>query len=146
MKIERLSAETIKPTSELLDAYRQFYRQESNLEAAILFLKTRFENEESVVYVALIENEVVGFVQLYPTFSTVGLQRAYILNDLYVASSARRKGIGQALIQQCYAWCEENNARYVTLETARGNSGAQKLYEQMGMNIDREVLHYSKYW
>ncbi|MEG0472272.1 MAG: hypothetical protein RR588_08040 [Solibacillus sp.] len=40
---------------------------------------------------------------------------------------------------------EQNNARYVTLETSVTNKDAQNLYEKMDMHVENEVYHYIKY-
>ncbi|MGL4818613.1 MAG: GNAT family N-acetyltransferase, partial [Bacilli bacterium] len=110
------------------------------------FLTQRLANNDSIVFVAETDNAVVGFVQMYPTFSTVGLKVAYILNDLFVSAESRGQGAAQALMEACFAYCEDNNARYVALETARTNEQAQRLYEKMGMHVDEEMLHYVRYW
>ena len=74
------------------------------------------------------------------------MKRAFILNDLYVMEHARKKGVAQGLIEQCYTYCEQFDARYITLETSTNNIQAQKLYEKLGMNVENVILHYSKYW
>ena len=145
MNIEQITDETIHSVVPLFDAYRQFYNQPGNVGAAEQFLQERVSNGESVVFLATINGEPSGFVQLYPTFSSIALRKAFILNDLYVDEKFRKQGVGRSLIEKCYAYCVEKNARFVTLETAEDNHQAQKLYEQMGMQQD-EMLHYSKYW
>ena len=144
MEIEQLTDETIHPAVPLFDSYRQFYKQPGNVEAVEQFLQERVSKGESIVFLATIDGEPAGFVQLYPTFSSIALRRAFILNDLYVDEKFRKQGLGRSLLEQCYAYCVEKNARFVTLETAEDNHQAQKLYEQMGMRQD-EMLHYSKY-
>ena len=146
MEISNLTKRELTDTSYLLNEYRKFYEQPSDIKAATNFLKERLDNKDSIIYIAIIEGEVVGFVQLYPTFSTVSLKVAYILNDLYVEPSARKKGVAKALINRCYDYCEQNNARYITLETSFTNKHAQKLYETMNMHIEDDVYHYIKYW
>ncbi|MFF5995708.1 GNAT family N-acetyltransferase [Lysinibacillus sp. KU-BSD001] len=146
MEIEQLTENRLEETSKLLDEYRQFYEQPSDVAAAKYFLQQRLVNKDSIVFIAIIEHVTVGFVQLYPTFSTVGLKRAYILNDLYVSPIARQKGVAQALIERCFTFCEAQNARYITLETSLSNVHAQKIYEKVGMHIEDSVLHYIKYW
>ena len=146
MEIRHLTEQELPNTSYLLNEYRKFYEQPSDLKAATGFLKERLNNKDSIVYIAMIGDDVVGFVQLYPTFSTVNLKVAYILNDLYVLPSARQKGVAKALINRCYDFCQEKNACYITLETSVTNKNAQKLYEAMNMNIEEDVLHYIKYW
>jgi len=91
----------------------------------------------------VINGEAAGFAQLYPRFSSVALQRAYILNDLYVEKKFRQQGIERKLFETSYANGEERSARYLTLETAPDIQAAQSLYEHMGMRQE-EMLHYSK--
>lgn len=130
----------------LFNAYREFYGQPSNLEQAEQFLRERLNKEESVIFLAYLDGQPVGFVQLYPIFSSVAMKRAFILNDLYVAEHARKQGIAQGLIEQCYSYCLQNGARYIALETATDNVRAQKLYEKLGMKIDNKVFHFIRYW
>lgn len=145
MQIEQVTGNTIHSAVSLFDAYRKFYNQPEDKQAAQRFLEERVTRNESVIFVAKINGEPAGFVQLYPTFSSVALQRAFILNDLYVDERFRQQGVGRSLIEKCYTYCVERKARYVTLETAKDNHQAQKLYEQMGMQQE-EMLHFAKYW
>lgn len=93
---------------------------------------------------AELDDEVIGFAQIYPTFSTVSLQRAYILNDIFVSGKDRNTGSGRKLIEKSFEYAEENNARFICLETDKDNVKAQKLYEKMGMTNDEILYHYSK--
>ena len=42
--------------------------------------------------------KIVGFAQLYPSFSSVSLRPIRILNDLFVDPDHRRSGAGRALL------------------------------------------------
>lgn len=145
MYIERITLETVDRVVPLFDGYRQFYNQQEDKQAAQQFLEARISKEESIIFIAMIEGEPAGFVQLYPTFSSIALQRAFILNDLYVDPRFRQQGIGKSLMENSFKYCEEKNAYFVALETAKDNFQAQKLYEQMGMSQE-EMLHYTKVW
>ncbi|NNE78395.1 MAG: GNAT family N-acetyltransferase [Pricia sp.] len=125
----------------LFDAYRIFYGQESDLMAARKFLQERFIKNQSVVFMAFYETQAVGFVQLYPTFSSVSLEHYYILNDLYVNLEHRKKGIGQMLLNRAKDFCKENNGKGLALETAIDNP-AQRLYEKLGWERDSLRFHY----
>ena len=82
----------------LFDGYRQFYGQASDVPRAREWLRERLRFGESVVLVATRAGKPVGFVQLYPMFSSVRTARTWILNDLYVDAGARRGGVGRALL------------------------------------------------
>lgn len=113
MRIQKATVNELDSLTELFDLYRLFYGQESNLEDAREFLKERLVNEESVVFIAFDENNPIGFVQLYPSFSSVSMKRSWVLNDLYVKEDARKKGFAEMLIKKAIAFAEETGANHV---------------------------------
>ena len=146
MKICMVTQQTMGDVVPLFNAYREFYGQSSDLQQAEQFIQERVMGAESIIFLAYLEEEPVGFAQLFPVFSSVAMKRAFLLNDLFVAKQARKQGVAQALMEQCYSYCQQEDARYMMLETARDNAQAQKLYEKMGMTIDETVYYYSIYW
>lgn len=146
MEMKTVTLATVKEVVPLFNAYREFYNQPSDLEQAEQFLKERLQKEESIIFLAYLDAQPVGFVQLFPIFSSVAMKKAFLLNDLFVAEHARKQGVAMRLIEECYAYCKNEDARYITLETATDNKQAQKLYEKLGMKIDQDVFHYIKYW
>lgn len=142
MKVVQAGLEQLDELAILFDAYRVFYEQKSDLEAAIVFLKNRLSQNESVIYIALDKNEkALGFTQLYPTFSSVSMQKVYILNDLYVLPEMRGKGIGEALLNRAKTFAKANHLKGLALETAIDNP-AQKLYEKLGWEKNSDFHHY----
>lgn len=124
----------------LFNGYRMFYKQESDMDSAKTFLKERIQNKESIIYMAYIKEEAVGFTQLYPLFSSVSMKPMYLLNDLYVKSNYRGKGIGEALINTAKALCEKHQNKGLALQTATDNP-AQKLYERLGFVKDQDLYY-----
>jgi ribosomal protein S18 acetylase RimI-like enzyme len=142
MTIQKATINDLNALAELFDAYRVFYQQESNVEEARNFLKERIENEDSVVFIAYDESNPVGFVQLYPTFSSVSMKRSWTLNDLFVNKSARKKGFGEKLIKTAIEFADETGAKGVALETGHDNVTAQKLYEKIGFIKESNYFYY----
>jgi GNAT superfamily N-acetyltransferase len=126
----------------LFDQYREFYGQQSDLEGARTFLRDRMQRNESVIYLALLNGSGAGFVQLYPSFSSVSMQRLWILNDLFVAFSARRSGVAKALMERARQLAVATGAKGLALATQVQNTAAQKLYEDLGYSKDTEFYHY----
>jgi ribosomal protein S18 acetylase RimI-like enzyme len=120
----------------LFDAYRRFYQQPADTRRAETFLRERMQRAESVVLLARLNGEAVGFTQLYPLWSSVHTARVWLLNDLYVASTARRHGIARSLLAAAGDFCRSDGARGLQLETANDNIPAQKLYEACGWTHD----------
>lgn len=133
----------IKELAPLFNQYRVFYIQQSNLNAATSFISERFRHKDSHFIIAFNEdNTAMGFTQLYPSFSSVSMQRTYILNDLFVAEHFRKKGVGKALLNAAKKFALNNNAKGLTLETDTKNP-AQHLYERLNWKKDDSVLHYT---
>lgn len=126
----------------LFDAYRVFYSQPSNAELAHDFLEMRLQRAESVVLLCAIDGVTAGFVQLYPTFSSVRAARVWILNDLFVAPDARRRGVAGALLRAAADFGRANGALRLELETGRDNVAAQALYRNEGWTTDQDTLRF----
>jgi GNAT superfamily N-acetyltransferase len=127
----------------LFNAYRMFYKQHSNLKAASAFIHARLVNNESVIFIAFDGGKAVGFTQLYPIFSSVGMQRTWLLNDLYVAEPARSKGIAKALLDAAKEHGRQTGSRWLMLQTATGNLAAQHVYESNGWKKDNDYYVYN---
>ncbi len=136
--IRRATAADLDLVAPLFDAYRQFYGCTPDLELAHRFLGERLDRGESVVLVAVADGKGVGFVQLYPTFTSIGARRAWILNDLYVSPDARRQGVGRALLAAARTVAEETGAAWLELATAKDNERAQALYRSCGYKLDEK--------
>ena len=126
----------------LFDAYRQFYGEPPDEEAARRFLFARLSKAESVLFLARLEAKVAGFVNLYPVFSSVNLTRQWILNDLFVVPEARKLGVARALMDRARQLAEATQANGLALETAIDNHASQKLYESLGWKRDDEFYRY----
>lgn len=132
LDVKRVTVADVSSVALLFDAYRVFYNQPSNLQGAFDFLEQRVTNNQSVVFLASMNNEAVGFVQMYPVFSSVQMKKAWILNDLFVSESARNNGIGEALLHQAIQFGRETSAAYLLLQTGSDNYRAQSVYEKNG--------------
>ncbi len=140
MSVGEATARDLDDAAALFDAYRVFYRQASNLAAARAFLAERFRRKDSVVLLARQHGVAVGFVQLYPSLSSVSMQRIWILNDLYVAPGARGGGVGRRLMDRACEVAHNTGAVRLELTTERSNNTAQTLYRRCG-NVRDDVFY-----
>lgn len=132
-------ADTIAP---LFDQYRQFYRQPSHPALAHAFITERLARHESVIFLAQNKSgEAIGFTQLFPSFTSVGAGRIWVLNDLYVVPAARGNGVGSILLEAARAHAAATGSKRIELSTAHDNP-ARKLYESHGYVKDDGFIHY----
>ncbi len=127
----------------LFDAYRRLYSQTEDLPAARAFIAQRLTQDDSILFVAEAENGgLIGFAQLFPTFSSVLMRRTYVLNDLFVDPSGRRGGVGQGLLEAAREFAQSTGAARLSLKTAVDNRTAQRLYEASGYLRDEAFFGY----
>jgi ribosomal protein S18 acetylase RimI-like enzyme len=142
MIIKRAEDQDLKQLTILFDEYRQFYGSSSDLELSYQFLKQRFENEQSVIFIHVKDDIFTGFILLYLGFSTVSCSTYYILDDVYVTPSFRRQGAAKQLIDTAILFANQQNALRISLETQRSNFQSHRLYETMGFVKDELFQTY----
>ncbi|AXJ05750.1 GNAT family N-acetyltransferase [Pseudomonas fluorescens] len=146
MTLQALRATTIHldAVAKLFDGYRGFYGQPSNLEQSRAFIAERMAGDESVIFLVEDESgEVLGFVQLYPTFSSIDAHRTWLLSDLFTTPAARGRGVGRLLMNTARDFAVETGAKGLVLETATDNFTAQGLYESLGWVRDTGYYTYT---
>jgi ribosomal protein S18 acetylase RimI-like enzyme len=132
----------VQQLAELFDQYRIFYHKDSDIPAAEKFLTERIDNRDSEIFVAENEGKLVGFVQLYPLFSSTRMKRYWLLNDLYVNENYRGKGFSKQLIEASKELAKSTDAAGILLETGKSNDIGNKLYPSCGFEIYDEVNFY----
>lgn len=142
-----ISADQVALAAPLFDDYRQFYKLPSDLSLSHDFLYTRLSQNESKVAIAQNEQgRTIGFMQLYPLFSSLtkslDLSKAWLLNDLYVAPESRGLNVGKTLLAFAQQLARDSHAATLMLETAKTNVIAQSLYEKCGWQRDNEFYVY----
>lgn len=128
----------------LFDAYRGYYDQAPDFKGALAFITQRIEQKDSVIFVVLKGDEIIGFTQLYPIFTSLGMKRGWLLNDLYVLEEHRGMGAGKLLLDAAAAHGKATDAAWLMLQTYIANTGAQALYEREGFKKDTNSYYYYK--
>ena len=142
MIVRRATINDLDRLAVLFDEYRQFYGASSDLNQSFKFLKQRFENKESVIFVHLKDEVLTGFVLLYLGFSSIACSRYYILDDVYVTPAFRRQGSAKQLIDTAILFARNEQALRISLETQKTNIESRRRYEAMGFILDNQFTTY----
>lgn len=143
MEIYKADKTKIEASSKIFDLYRQFYGQPSNINASTEFLSERFSKDDSKFFIAFdLDGEPVGFIQLYPSFSSVAMKTMWYLNDLFVVQNARGKGVASKLLDYVKTFAINNDSFSLKLATAVDNLAAKALYEKHGYSKVTAFDHY----
>ena len=132
MKIRDAKTTDIIELTKLFNSYRMFYGKKSDLKAAEEFLICRIEKKDSKIFVCEINDIIVGFVQLYPLFSSTRVSKYWLLNDLFIDERQRGKGYSKLLIKEAKKLVLQSKACGMMLETEKSNKIGNKLYTSTG--------------
>jgi len=132
MNIREAKKSDLDQLSKLFDSYRMFYGKESNIDISKNFLESRLINKDSEVFICEFDNILIGFVQLYPLFSSTRVSKYWLLNDLFVDSKYRGKGYSKLLIDKAKELVKDSNACGMMLETEKSNKIGNDLYPKTG--------------
>ena len=144
MRIVQATLEHLDLLTPLFIKYREFYGELPFPDSSRKFLETRLKRKESVIYLALADDEdkLLGYCQLFPSYSSLSLKRVWILNDIFVAEDARRMLVSDRLLQTAKQMAKDTNAVRMRVATSVSNEVAQKTYESIGFREDTRFKNY----
>jgi ribosomal protein S18 acetylase RimI-like enzyme len=143
LRIERATLADLESVLPLVGAYREFYEQRPDAAGERKLITQHLEKGTSTMFVARLDRNVVGFVQLFTTYSTVWLGPSLILEDLFVAPAARGEGVAAKLVARSMEYAKEVAAVGMFLETAHDNLAAQRVYERAGWTREGRFYKYN---
>ena len=141
MQVIQANIDHAPQIGQLFDLYRQFYQCDADLDLAIRYITARIKQGESAIFVALVNDIAVGFVQIYPTFCSVQAVKRFVLYDLFVDAKNRNRGTGAALMNRAAEYAKQEGASRLDLQTAFSNKIGQHLYEKLGYQKTTEDFY-----
>lgn len=142
MQIKRCEINNLDKISSLFDEYRQRYKQPSAQESVRNYLQQRLERQEAIIYLVESDEELNGFALLYPSFSSIGLSKIWLLNDFYLASGRDKRAMAQSLLERIAKDCQEAGAIRIEVSTIKENHRLHKLYRDNGFEKDYKYDYY----
>jgi ribosomal protein S18 acetylase RimI-like enzyme len=133
LRIVRAESTDVETLTPLFEQWRQFYKQAANAGEAASFLRERISRRECEIYIARNnESAALGYILIYPMFSSLMMSRVVVLNDMFVAEHARRRGVGRALLERARSYAQNIGAARIDVSLKPENEAALALYESLG--------------
>ncbi|MFB3162203.1 GNAT family N-acetyltransferase [Neobacillus sp. 179-J 1A1 HS] len=142
LTIRQAAIQDLSKLVPIFDDYREYFGQQKDPAAVNQFLFEKFEHLESVIFIAQLEDEVVGFAQLYPVFSSLTLQRVWLLNDFFIAEEFRGSGVGKQLFARVKEYTLLTRSKGIEVSVEHTNKKAWAFWENQGFKMDEEFRYY----
>lgn len=122
---------------EMFDMEEYVVPSEGNRLRWVSHVREELASGQGILLAARSDERIVGFLyasvsQGFPLDVTKEVGR---LNDLYVLSEYRRKGIGETLLMNCIERMKELNVEAIRTRVLAKNKPAIGLYEKLGFRI-----------
>jgi ribosomal protein S18 acetylase RimI-like enzyme len=100
----------------------------------------RSQHHRAAVLIAETRDRMpLGFISLKVVEQPEGGERAHVA-DLAVAETARRSGVGTALMEAGEAWARERGFNLLSLDVWSTNDAAMGFYRRLGYSVDSLTL------
>ncbi|MEP0272091.1 GNAT family N-acetyltransferase [Ekhidna sp.] len=142
MEVRSAIKDDLLSLATLFNSYRVWYKKGSDVDGAKKFLEERMHKQDSEVYVCEDQGQLIGFVQLYPLFSSTRMSKFWLLNDLFVNEDYRGKGVSIKLIDRAKKLVKDSGACGMYLETDKTNFVGNKLYPKTGFQLNETSNFY----
>lgn len=136
MKIFKAELWNLDALLSLFEQDRLTHNMIENPERTLIFLSNRIRFSESIFFLA-VDNQQnpVGFIQLYPRFSSLQLQRYWQLNDIFVKNTQNKSEIYTALIAKAKEFVSYTQSTLLVMEQ---NLQQPELLIREGFKLNRQ--------
>jgi GNAT superfamily N-acetyltransferase len=133
-RVEPITTKQLEPLLPMIAEYQRFYEVEEIDEERNREFFARFiaPSENGMLLGAWRDDDLIGYACLYWHFTSLVPAETVLMNDLFVATEARGKGVGRALIEASANIARDRGAHHLEWATAPDNVTAQRLYDSTG--------------
>ena len=126
------------------EAFGASYDEDASLDISVWQDRLRNGLPNNVSFGAFIDDELVGICHL-GRYNRMKSHHRFALTGMYMASTARGQGAGQALVEAAIAYARElGDVEQIILAVTVGNDPAKRLYERTGFTTWGLDRHYLK--
>lgn len=129
------SASGLTEVAAVFDQYRKHYGLPAAPEDSRMWLAEQLARNRLVIFAAHMGDDVVGLATVADLPASLRLRSFWQIRDLFVVPSARRKGVGRALLSAVRKAAIEAHALRLSVQTESDNKRAISLYLKSGFGL-----------
>src|SRR5437588_6596159 len=104
-------------------------------------LKASLADDATRVVVGTIDGVPIGYAAVRVEVLNDG-SRLGVVDDIFVEEGARQVGVGEAMMGDLVAWCEEQGCAGMDAMALPGHRSAKNFFEESGFTARKLVMHH----
>lgn len=150
-KIDIVTENDLVDLLPLLQSYCQFYNETEQIplvgdETLLSISRALIANPKDEGIQLIVRDpqnqKAVAFATIFWTWATLQGGRIAIMNDLFISSEYRGKGLADILIKECAKYARDKQAVCLSWQTSVDNKRAQTVYNRSGAVKNSRWLDY----
>jgi len=146
--VRRATPADVEPVARMFfELWPDAAQDEHRAEAALILAGTPPSTLPLVVFVAEMNDEVVGFVEVglrSHADGCDGRRPVGFIEGWYVEPEHRGHGVGRALMQTAEDWARSQGCREMASDTWLDNEPSQRAHEALGFEVVDRCVHLKK--
>ncbi|MBA3649706.1 MAG: GNAT family N-acetyltransferase [Chitinophagales bacterium] len=141
IEIEKLNDNDINKFIELIRIFEDVFKMKNLNLPDETYLQQLLEKDDFFVFVALLDNKVVGGLTSYIMHQYYSKAPLVYIFDLAVKTEFQRQGIGKMLIKANNHYCKTIGTEAVMVQADEADDYAIKFYHSTGATAEK-VIHF----
>lgn len=125
----------IEQLAEIFDLYRTHYGEPADARGAASWLEANIGRGGLRAFLAEANDSVVGFAVTMAVPASLRLAHLWLIRDLFVLPTHRRRGVGRALLAVVRTAATASGALRLVVQTEEENDAALGLYADSGYEL-----------
>ena len=142
LEIKKLGRQDLDKFVALIQVFEDVFEMKMFRMPSKDYLKSVLEKEGFFVFVALLNNQVLGGLTAYTIHQYYAEKPLVYIYDLAVKREFQRQGIGKKLIQSTTDYCKANGMEEVFVQADVEDDYAIEFYQSTG-GTPEKVIHFS---
>lgn len=142
MEIKKLNSDGLADFKSLIEIFKEVFENDEPI-ANDEQLGKLLTNPDFLVFVVLLNNEVVGGLTIYILHRYYGTKPIAYIYDVGISPDFQGQGLGKALISEVCNFCKQNDFEDAYVEAESDDIDAVSFYRKTKFSSEMNAIHFT---
>lgn len=142
MEIKKLNSGSLAEFKSLIEIFKEVFEHDEPV-ANDQQLEKLLSNPDFLVFVVLLNNQVVGGLTIYVLHRYYDTKPIAYIYDVGISSDFQGQGLGKALIAEVCNFCKQNDFEDAYVEAESDDIDAVSFYRKTKFSSEMNAIHFT---